>query len=58
MSNRKIYTTVGLPEDLMSLIDADAQKDFRTRSNIIVMRLWEHYKPRQDSGGASRVNEK
>lgn len=44
MSNKKVPTSVTLPEELVKKLDADARKEGRSRSNTVVKRLLDFYK--------------
>lgn len=44
MSNRKVPTSILIPQELFVLIERDAKAERRSRSNVIVKRLLEHYR--------------
>lgn len=43
MSNKKICTTVNLPEELVYLLDRDAEKIERSRSWVVAGIIKQHY---------------
>jgi hypothetical protein len=43
MSNKKVSVTVNLPEELIQFLDSDAKIQRRSRSNLIVGMIEEHY---------------
>lgn len=57
MSNKKIPTTVMLPEELLAKIDADARQEQRSRSNLVVRRLLEIYKMDEKLAEANSADE-
>ena len=39
MSNKKIYASIAMPEELVARIDEEAKRERRSRSNLVVTRL-------------------